>query len=86
MKKGLDPQTHAIIHLSTKLPYRRENETGMTMEPLAVIPAGPNVTLDKMTRVNFGRFYCLEHYIKVEEVGMLDGPSIANMRIYFPAL
>lgn len=82
-KNGLDPSTHAIIHMIDQAAVRLAKETGMTKDPIAIEPASPDQKLDQMSRINFGKVYTVEHNVKVLHVGKIHESSMARFQSYW---
>ncbi|KAI9741065.1 MAG: hypothetical protein M1834_002778 [Cirrosporium novae-zelandiae] len=83
LKPGLNPELHAIIHMEDQPPQRRQDETQMTKEPIQVRAAGPEQKLDRMSRLNFGKVYTIEHNVKVANVGKVNEMSMPKLVSYW---
>ena len=70
-KNGCCPEMHAIVHLEREQPHytRKEVERGLKPSPAIRITPREGVTLDPMSRVNFGRVHTVEHNVAVMNIG-----------------
>ncbi|KAF2469454.1 uncharacterized protein BDR25DRAFT_49675 [Lindgomyces ingoldianus] len=83
-KEGLVVDDHAIVytgHSGVPPPALLAGEY-ITKLPLRVIPY-KNESLDKESRVNFGKPYAVEHNVKVVEIGMIAEEHIHLLVNYF---
>ncbi|KAL3486006.1 hypothetical protein BJX62DRAFT_242421 [Aspergillus germanicus] len=80
--RGFDPSKHAVIYMSDTVPEDTSYEPRMLKEPLAVEREGADATLDQQSTLNFGKFYTVEHDVKVAPVGMLSEESLARFVQY----
>lgn len=78
----MNPQDHAVIHMKHSEPFNNSPEPRITKEPLEVKPAAHDQKLDKMSRLNFGRVYTVEHNVKVMPVGKISERSMPKLRGY----
>jgi hypothetical protein len=69
LKRGCIPAEHAVIHMKGTTPVRFLGENGMTVEPIAVEPAEPGLTLEAASRVRLGKLYPIEWNVKVKDIG-----------------
>ncbi|KAE8390053.1 hypothetical protein BDV23DRAFT_155811 [Aspergillus alliaceus] len=81
-KRGVDPSKHAIIYMDGTQPRYGPNEPGMTKEPLKVTPVSYDQKLDRMSRLNFGKTYTVEHNVRVLPIGHISEESIARFQNY----
>lgn len=58
------------------------NERPTEKKPLEVKPATEDQKLDKMSRLNFGKIYTVEHNIRVMPVGVLSSASRSKLIVY----
>lgn len=72
-KPGIDVKKHAIIYMQGARPHRQPGEPQMVKEPIEVEPYAADRKLDRMSRVNFGKIYTVEHNVKVLPVGRITG-------------
>lgn len=85
-KSGLsteDIENHAVIYMQGTWSRPHDNEVGIVKEPIEVAPAGNDQRLDPMSRLNFGKIYTVEHYIKAMDVGMVTNRSKPYLSLYF---
>ena len=72
---------HSIVYTGAAPPQPRHNELpvgnekGM-MEPIGVKATVHGERLDKMSRINFGKIYTVEHNVKVYDFGNVKPSSI----------
>ncbi|KAL2807837.1 hypothetical protein BJX63DRAFT_411145 [Aspergillus granulosus] len=81
-KPGLDPSKHAIIYMTGTHPKMGSMEPLMSKGPLEVDPDRFDDPLDRMSRVNFGRIYTVEHDVKVLGVGKISPQSMPRFIAY----
>jgi len=55
----------------------------MVKNPIAVIPARPDLKLHLKSRINFDKIYSIEHNVKVMNVGKVADESLHNFALYF---
>lgn len=75
-KVGVNPSTHAIIHMRGSRASSLELEYGMTKQLIAVDPAYPGIHLDPVTRLNFSKVYTVEHTVKTMNIGRVTEESM----------
>jgi hypothetical protein len=78
----VNPREHAVIYMRPSEPFNNSSEPRITKEPLEVRPAAHDQKLDKMSRLNFGRVYTVEHNVKVMPVGKISDGSMPRLRSY----
>lgn len=54
----------------------------MTKEALAVKISAPDLKLDRMSRINFGKIYTVEHNVKVLPIGKIAKDSLPKLTKY----
>ncbi|KAJ5773827.1 hypothetical protein N7457_008723 [Penicillium paradoxum] len=81
-KSGVDVPKHAVIYMRGDEPHSSRAEPRMIKEPLEVEPAKADQKLDRMSRVNFGKIYTVEHNVKVLPVGKITEASQAKFLEY----
>lgn len=54
----------------------------MVKAPIAVDPFRADRKLDRMSRLNFGKIYTVEWYVKVMQVGKIAESSMPSFRQY----
>lgn len=81
-KPGVNPQEHTIIHMRGSEPFAGKNEPRMTKDPLEVKPDSHDQKLDRMSRLNFGKVYTVEHNVKVMPVGSISRSSMPKLLGY----
>ena len=85
-KTGLSPEDvemHAVIYMQGKSSVPRPDERGIVKEPIEVVPSSNDQKLDSMSRLNFGKVYTVEHYIRAMDVGMVSERSKLHLVTYF---
>lgn len=60
-----------------ELPAR--GEVGMRTPAIRVLPDQPEGKLDPMSRLNLGKIYTIEHYVKVKPFGMVHPESMRQL-------
>ncbi|RMJ29080.1 hypothetical protein PHISP_00023 [Aspergillus sp. HF37] len=81
-KPGINAQDHAVIYMTGSEPWTSPAEPRMTKEPLEIMPDRPDKKLDKMSRLNFGKVYTVEHNVKVMPVGKVTERSKPKLEGY----
>lgn len=76
-KSGVQKNQHAIIYTnSAPAPTRNERPTRgeqpMLGDSFQVLPAQPDLTLDQMSRLNFGKVYVVKHDVNVKSFGVVN--------------
>jgi hypothetical protein len=87
-KHGLSSEEirrHAVIYMTGTNPNAlpQERQKGLVKQPIAVNPASHDQKLKAMSRLNFGKFYTVEHNIRAMNVGMVTKDSMPNLMLYF---
>jgi len=60
-----------------------EYESGMTKEPIEVVPAEPNVSIRRESRIRFSKVYPIEMNVKVKDVGRVREDQISALISYW---
>ncbi|KAL1964448.1 hypothetical protein VTN77DRAFT_7006 [Rasamsonia byssochlamydoides] len=81
-KRSLDPSNHAVIYNAGSEPYTSSREPPMSKDPLAVRIRSPDLKLDRMSRLNFGKIYTVEHNEKVLPIGKISKESLPKLKEY----
>jgi hypothetical protein len=81
-KPGLNPDSHAAVHMTGTAVELAKGETGMTKQPLAVDPF-QSQKLDGRSRVNFDKVYTIEHNVKVKNIGKVSDKSMPKLTGYW---
>ncbi|CZR67032.1 uncharacterized protein PAC_16931 [Phialocephala subalpina] len=70
LKSGVRPENHAAVYPSdSNAPsFPAEN---LTKSPYPIIVENPSESIDRMSRLNFGKVYTVEHNLKVLKVGRI---------------
>lgn len=86
LKRGCDPAEHAVIFVKGTTPKRLVGEHGMTVEPIAVEPSEPRLTLEPTTRVRLGKIYPIEWDVKVKDIGRVVDEDMTKLVIAYQML
>ncbi|KAL2820891.1 hypothetical protein BDW59DRAFT_112550 [Aspergillus cavernicola] len=81
-KPGVDPSKHAIVYMTGTQPTFQHNEPTMTKTPLEVYPERYDEGLDRMSRLNYGKIYTVEHNVKVLPIGAVIPESMPKFLDY----
>ncbi|MCJ1265487.1 hypothetical protein MMC22_005367 [Lobaria immixta] len=73
-KKGLRQEEHTIVYTSPEAPLKLASETRLHKTPIKIDLVNPSEKLDPCSRLNLGKFYPVEHNVRVCEVGEITGP------------
>jgi hypothetical protein len=60
-----------------------EEERCLAKKPIAVDKAAEDQKLDRMSRLNYGKIYTVEHNVKVMSVGRVTGDSLPALVAYW---
>lgn len=82
-KRGIDAAAHAIIYMCDQKPAKSSDETKLSKRAIAVNPARADQKLDRMSRLNFGKVYTVEHDVKVMDIGTVADASMAYLEAYW---
>jgi hypothetical protein len=84
-KQGCRPSEHAIVYFSGTTPRYVEGEygNGMTTDPIEIVPADRNATMDPASRLRFGKTFPVEWNVKVKEIGRVASHDMAKMIQYW---
>jgi hypothetical protein len=69
MKKGLHPETHAVI-FTGKGPVTQPGEK-LTKKSIRMLPNSEREKLDHASRINYAKVYTVEHNVKVFFIGSI---------------
>jgi hypothetical protein len=85
MKPGCRPSEHTIVHFSGTRPFYfdGEYESGMTKDPIEIVPAEPNATMDPTSRLRFGKTFPVEWNVKVKDIGQVAPHHMAKLIEYW---
>ena len=64
-------------------PQPLPGERGLVKRPIAVNPCNPSLTLDPMSRLNFGKLYTVEHNVRLRDIGVVAADSMPYLDAYF---
>lgn len=78
-KPGVKAEDHAIIYMAGSAPFCGAGEGPMLKHSLEVKPASVDQKLNKMSRLNFGKIYTVEHNVKVMPVGKITEESMPKL-------
>lgn len=82
-KSGVKAEHHAIIH-TTEYPVSVPGEKEMTLSPLRVKPDHPvDGLLDQASRLNYAKFYTVEHNVKVWFIARLAKAAEHRLQIEY---
>lgn len=60
-----------------------EYESGMTKEPIEVIPSTPEEKMHPASRIRFGKIFPVECNVKVKDIGMVHPDHIPKLIKYW---
>ncbi|CAN9461435.1 unnamed protein product [Alternaria alternata] len=87
LKAGCIPAEHTIVYLSGTDPaycyLPGEYESGMTKEPIEIIPVDSSMTLRRESRVRFGKTYPIEMNVKVKDIGQVHPDHLTKLVQYW---
>ncbi|KAI4953231.1 hypothetical protein J4E86_006772 [Alternaria arbusti] len=87
LKEGCNPAEHTMVYLSGTDPAScyipGEYESGMTKEPIEVVPAEPSVSIRKESRIRFGKVYPIEMNVAVKDIGRVREDQISALLSYW---
>ena len=78
-KPGVDPTTHAVIHLEEEQPTTLTNE-GLVLAPIRMIPLHRGLYLDRLSRIDFARTQSIEHNQPIFRLGHVSRSSLRDLR------
>lgn len=81
-KSNVNVDEHTVIYMEGCAPTVNSKEPPMSKKPLEVEPCSPDQKLSKMSRLNFGKVYTVEHNVKVMPVGKVSEKSKPKLRGY----
>jgi hypothetical protein len=90
-RSGVVASEHAAVVpvVGTELPEVKtfkahpQGEPLLTKDPIYVKIENLDITIDPMSRINFGKPYTVEYNVMVRNIGRVYGESIARMEEYF---
>ena len=87
LKDGCNPAEHTIVYFSGTNPAScyipGEYESGMTKEPIEVVPAEQNLSIRRESRIRFGKVYPIEMNVKVKDIGRVRDDQISTLLSYW---
>ncbi|KAI4945167.1 hypothetical protein J4E91_008144 [Alternaria rosae] len=87
LKDGCNPAEHTIVYFSGTDPAScyipGEYETGMTKEPIEVLPAESSMSIRRESRIRFGKVYPIEMNVKVKDIGRVREDQIGALLSYW---
>ncbi|KAH7062214.1 hypothetical protein B0J12DRAFT_230109 [Macrophomina phaseolina] len=81
-KRGLDPQTHAIIYTIGTQPSYVGGEVALEKSPIPIIPAENTAPLTTASRINFAIHHPIQHNVKVKDLGIVH-PNVVPTLIQY---
>lgn len=88
-KRGVNKSEHAIVHTGRIAPEPRHNEiappdeVGLLPEAIRINVDDRTEKLDPMSRLNLGKLYTIEHYVKVRSFGHVHPSSMQPLTSQF---
>ncbi|KAK8205237.1 hypothetical protein IWZ01DRAFT_486032 [Phyllosticta capitalensis] len=84
-KPGVEPEAHAVVHMTNSVPVwlHGERERGMIKEPIAVVPANDAVSLTPASRINFSLAHPIQYNVKVKDLGRVSDEDMGNFCLYW---
>jgi hypothetical protein len=83
-KPGLDPKEHAIVYMSGTSPTYLPGESSSSMrEPIEVVPTNGGETLDRASRLRFGKTVAIEWNVKVKDIGRIAPAHMSKLIQYW---
>ena len=87
LKDRCHPAEHTIVYFSGTDPAScyipGEYESGMTKEPIEVVPAEPDLRIRRESRIRFGKVYPIEMNVKVKDIGRVREDQISALLKYW---
>ncbi|KAF2122710.1 hypothetical protein BDV96DRAFT_656362, partial [Lophiotrema nucula] len=81
-KRGVSEEEHApVVPLGGHVQLHPNEK--LSNKPLYIKVEDPNLTIDPMSRLNFGSVSTVEHNLKVRNVGRLVAESVKQLEEYF---
>lgn len=82
LKRGINVNDYAAVYDSRQEPFMDMKET-LSKTPFPIHIEDQKEKIDRMTRLNFGRVYTVEHRVKALKVGMIPREYHPLLRKYF---
>ena len=83
MKLGVNASVHAVIYTRRPEYCNREERRRLTLDPIRVVPILESHSLDKASRINYGKPYKVDHNVKVWFIGNVDPDSLSALDFSF---
>jgi hypothetical protein len=87
LKKGCLPWEHTIAYLSGTDPRScylpGEYESGMTKQPIEIVPVDSSIALRSESRIRFGKMYPIEKNVKVKDIGLVHQNYLGKLLQYW---
>ncbi|RDL32580.1 uncharacterized protein BP5553_09036 [Venustampulla echinocandica] len=74
-KLGVKREEHAMIYTGDSPPQPLPGESPLEKRPIQMIPKTPREKLDPASRINYAKYYTVEHNVKVKFIGKLAPSS-----------
>lgn len=74
-KPGVKREEHAIIYTGDSPPEPLPGESPLEKLPIQMTPKSPREKLDPASRINYAKYYTVEHNVKVKFIGRLAPSS-----------
>ncbi|KAF2758936.1 hypothetical protein EJ05DRAFT_475176 [Pseudovirgaria hyperparasitica] len=84
-KRGVNPKQHAVIFTTNSGPNWMQGETEMDKDPIGVDAADPSIRLGPASRINFGQVHCIQHNVKVKDLGVVRLEDLPKLVAYWRA-
>ncbi|EKG14858.1 hypothetical protein MPH_07981 [Macrophomina phaseolina MS6] len=84
-KKGLDPQTHAVMYTTGSAPRYVTGEVALKKTPILVVPADRTIGLATASRINFAIQHPISHTVKAKNLGMIHPSLVSTLLEYAEA-
>ena len=82
-KTGVIHDCHAPVIPVDGEVHLHPDEKSFTKEPLRIKIEDPSISIDPMSRINFGKVFTVEYNLKVRNIGRIISESCKKMEEYF---
>jgi hypothetical protein len=87
LKQGCNPSEHAIAYFSGTDPgscyMPGEYQSGMTKEPIEIVPVDASIHIRSESRIRFGKTYPIQMNVKVKDIGKVHESHISKLLRYW---
>jgi hypothetical protein len=82
-KNGVRAEDHAIVYQAGRPQPLASPDEKLSKDPLGIVLEDSREKLDRMSRIDFGKVYTVQHNLKVVNVGRISSSDMDRLKWYY---